>query len=139
MAQADEDTDCTDPKTWAGGGCWFPFSKFEDLYFNGDASRMAGIWSVERTAQIDAGADPTDEELHQWRIEEARHYVRGTDYCETYSLMSVETSDGRRGVVLITDQMWHGFEGDPGTMTAIDAFETVSDAMEHLSKLGVIG
>src|SRR5579871_622776 len=65
----------------AVGGLFCPWSETEDYEFDGNTG-LDLPWTQDRREAIANGeADPTDEELLQWRRALALHFAHGTESC----------------------------------------------------------
>ena len=113
-----------------------PWSVTEDWEFDGGTDGLDLPWAPERLDLITRGeADPTEEELGQWREALCRQLADGSDYCSVAWIVPLWIEKKIAGHALFTVTA----DGDPDEAPTLEGvFESVDQAKAALAVAGAI-
>jgi hypothetical protein len=119
-----------------GAGCLFycPWSVTEDWEFDGEIEDLGLPWSPERLELIKRGeADPTEEELYQWRRAECRKLAAGG--CWFAWITPLTIGEKIAGYALFVGAA----EGDPNEAPILEGvFDSPEEAEAALTEKGAV-
>lgn len=112
-----------------------PWSETEDQEFDGEIEGLGLVWSPERLELIKRGeADPTEEELHQWRRAKCRKLA--ADYHWFAWLTPLTINEKIAGYALFVGAS----EGDPYEAPILEGvFDSPEEAEAALVEKGAVG
>jgi hypothetical protein len=72
------------------GHVYSPWAEYEDREFDGGLYQLDLLWTLERRDELTSGrADPTAQELHEWREASCRWASNYTDWCYPACIVSL--------------------------------------------------
>jgi hypothetical protein len=111
-----------------------PWSSVEDEDFDGNIDGLDLPWSPERVQAIDGGADPTEEELEQWRRAVAYQLADGSDWSAAVSIVPLWVDGAISGYAAFVCE-----SSDPDETPALEGiFASVQEATDALARRGAI-
>lgn len=114
-----------------------PLHATEDLDFDGDITGLELPWTPKRTALIESGkADPSPEELRQWREATARDWASNTERAHIAHIVPLWVRKQAKGYALFLCGNADTDQHDSPELAGV--YDTLEEAKEALRRKGPV-